>query len=350
MSVKVVIIGAGGLVGQRLSSALVAEKTFNVSSTEALPLQKITLFDANPITHESFNEVKADPRVTCVVGDLCNKEEVTAVLAPDGCTRVSVIHLAAVLSGYAEENFDLGMKVNLYGSLNVMECVRGLCEQLSGPQIFLYCSTDYVCCFNEANRAAPVTEESFRLSPVSYGCQKACVELMICDYSRKGFIDGRVGRLSAVIGRPGWSNSISYPYTGIFTQPLEGKDYDVPLPMDAPYPCSSLNNNCASLLYLASKVDAAALSGVHVQNRVVQIAAKSYTLNDIWAAAQDVAKEKGIKIGSIKQVAAAEGTTSVKEINVCPFVDCSKAEKLGMPMSVDLHDIIRDYVANHIKK
>ena len=101
-----------------------------------------------------------------------------------------------------------------------------------------------------------------------------------------------VGRLSAVIGRPGWSNSISYPYTGIFTQPLEGKDYDVPLPMDVrsvgvridvdaaadvmslrvqrPYPCSALNTNVLGLLFIASKVDGAALG----HNRVIQLPAK----------------------------------------------------------------------------
>lgn len=113
-----------------------------------------------------------------------------------------------------------------------MERVRALKETLGAPQIYAYVSTDYVACFNEQNRTHPVTEESFRLSPVSYGVQKACNELLISDYTRKGFMDGRVGRLSAVIGRPGFSNSISYPFTGIFTQPLEGKDYDVPLPMD----------------------------------------------------------------------------------------------------------------------
>ena len=74
------------------------------------------------------------------------------------------------------------------------------------------------------------------------------------DSCLQGFLDGRVGRLSAVIGRPGFSNSISYPYTGIFTQPLEGKDYDVPLPMEVPYPCSSLKTDAESLLFMATKV------------------------------------------------------------------------------------------------
>jgi nucleoside-diphosphate-sugar epimerase len=89
------------------------------------------------------------------------------------------------------------MKVNLFGSINVIECVRALKDKLGAPQKYVYVSTDYVTCFNEYNKANPVNEESFRLSPVSYGCQKACVELLLCDYTRKGFIDGRVGRLSA---------------------------------------------------------------------------------------------------------------------------------------------------------
>eukprot|EP00911_Craspedida_sp_UC1_P002479 UC1_evm1s1841 len=339
MSLKLVILGAGGLVGARLSGLLTALEKAQAGGDEELEVKKISLFDMND-PKALAPEVRADPRVSIVLGDLTDKATVEALLEPEGCTRVTTIHLAALLSGYAEDNFDLGMKVNLYGTLNVMECVRALNEKLGGPQVYVYVSTDYVACFNEFNKTHPVTEESFRLSPVSYGCQKACNELLICDYSRKGFIDGRVGRLSAVIGRPGWSNSISYPYTGIFTQPLEGKDYEVPLPMDVPYPCSSLNNNVAGLLHLATAVKGEAMG----HNRVVQVPAASFTLDMIWEATQAVAAEEGVKLGAIKSVAPDKGTTTVTEINVCPKVDCSKAERLGFPMAVDLKDIIRDYI------
>ena len=160
------------------------------------------------------------------------------------------------------------------------------------------------------------------------------------EISREG-----VSSLSAVIGRPGWSNSISYPYTGIFTQPLEGKDYDVPLPMDVPYPCSSLDTDIAGIIFLASSVDSAAIG----HNRVVQIPAKSFCLKDIWQATQQVAREEGIRLGKIRQVASNKGDTTVTEINVCPYVDCSKAKRLGLPMRVELTDIIRDYVNRYIK-
>jgi nucleoside-diphosphate-sugar epimerase len=316
----------------------------NVSPTEELPLTKIALFDLKkPDLEES---VALDPRVEVVLGDLCDRETITKLVAPDGCTRVTVMHLAALLSGYSEENFDLGMKVNLFGTINVVECVRSLAEELGGPQIYMYVSTDYVAMFNEYNQTHTVTEESFRLSPVSYGVQKACNELLISDYTRKGFVDGRVVRLSAVIGRPGWSNSISYPYTGIFTQPLEGKDYDVPLPMEIPYPCSALNNNIDGLLFCSTAVDSAAIG----HNRVIQIPCKSYTLSQIWEATQKVAEAEGITLGKVKQVAASAGATTVTEINVCPQVSCAKAEALGCPMEVNLEEIIKDYIANHIRK
>lgn len=309
-----------------------------------MPIGKIVLFDIND--KGIPQRAKSDARSTIALGDLTDKATVLAALDPTGFTHVTVIHLAALLSGNSEDNFDLGMKINLFGTINVMECVREVSKVLGSPQIYIYVSTDYVAAFNEYNRTHPVTEESFRLSPVSYGCQKACCELLVCDYTRKGFLDGRVARLSAVIGRPGFSNSISYPYTGIFTQPLEGKDYDVPLPMEIPYPCSSLNNNCEGLLFLAGQVDGTKLE----HNRVVQLPALSFTLSQIWEATQKVAAEEGIALGKIRCVSASAGSTTIKEINVCPVVDCSKAERLGLPMAVNLHDIIRDYIHVHIKK
>jgi len=302
------------------------------------------LFDNNEKSIPDF--LKKDPRVEIVIGDLCSPTDIGRAVDPKGATRVTTIHLAALLSGNSEDNFDLGMKINLYGTLNVMENVRALKQKLGAPQIYVYSSTDYVAAYNEYNKTHPVSEESFRLSPVSYGVQKACNELLVCDYTRKGFLDGRVGRLSAVIGRPGFSNSISYPYTGIFTQPLEGKDYDVPLPMQIPYPCSSLNTNVDAFVFMAGKLDGEKLG----HNRVIQLPAKSYTLQQIWDATQKVAKEEGVKLGKIRSVSANTGATTIKEINVCPVVDVSKAKALGMQTEFELSEIIRDYIKNYINK
>jgi nucleoside-diphosphate-sugar epimerase len=348
MSVKVVILGAGGLVGARMIENLVSRSTFGVGSSDGpLPLAKIVLFDMRDISADLTAEQRADPRVSCVAGDLTDRATLDVVFAPEGCTRVTVIQLAAVLSGYAESDFELGMKVNLYGAIGVMDALRAVGQELGTPCIYLFTSTDYVTAYNTTNKENPTNEESFRLSPVSYGIQKACVELLLCDYSRKGFIDGRVGRLSAVLGRPGWSNSISWSYTGIFTQTLEGKDFECPgaLPMDRPFPCSDVRNNVAGLLYLASEVNGDDLG----HNRVVQLPARSLTLASIWEACQEVAKQEEIApLGKVSIGELPEDAT-VKELNVCPAVDISKAVALGLPNEISIHEIIRDYIHLHIK-
>jgi len=350
MSLQVVVLGAGGLVGFRLAQKMQALERMHISPSVELPLERIVLVDQRDCS-DTLAPILIDKRFHMEVGDLCEKEFLDRICSPaEGITAVTVLHLAAMLSGNSEEDFDGAMRVNLQGPITVMNTLRSISAKLGRPQNYLFVSTDYVTCFNATNRANPVNEESFRLSPVSYGCQKACVELLVCDYTRKGFIDGRVGRLSAVIGRPGFSNSISYPYTGIFTQPFLGKDYSCPLPMDIPYPCSALVNNVECILFLAGKADCKSMDDAHVCNRVVQLPAKSWTLTDIWAAAQEVASEEGIALGKVRQVDSSAGSTTVKEINVCPQVDCSKAEKLGLPMNVDLKDIIRDYVRNHVFK
>eukprot|EP00662_Eupelagonemidae_sp_cell21_P036152 gene36152-21571_t len=153
--------------------------------------------------------------------------------------------------------------------------VAGLCEKLVAM-------TTFQENFDLGMKAHPVNEESYRLSPVSYGVQKA-----------------------AVLGRPGWSNSISWSWTGIFTQTLAGKDFEVPgvLPMDRPYPCSCVRNNVDGLLHLASAVGAEQLG----HNRV-----------------------HGIRLGHVSQGALPKDAT-VKELNVCPRVDCAKAVALGLP-------------------
>jgi len=345
-SLKLIVLGAGGLVGERMADKLVSMQTFAISSDKQVPLKSIVLFDMRELT-DLAPAVAGDPRVKCMAGDLTDRATLDKVFAPDGCTRVTCIQLAALLSGYAESNFDLGMKVNLQGAITVMEAMRAVSTQLGSPQIYVFTSTDYVAAYNDANKATPVSEESFRLSPVSYGVQKACVELLLCDYSRKGFIDGRVGRLSAVLGRPGWSNSISWSFTGIFTNPLAGKDFECPaaLPMDRTLPCSCVKNNVDCLLALGGSVDADKLG----HNRVVQVPARSLSLEMIWAGCQEVAKEKGISesLGKLTKGELPKDAT-VTEMNVCPAVDHSRAIALGLPDKVCIKDIIRDYYSRHV--
>ena len=103
--------------------------------------------------------------------------------------------------------------------------------------------------------------------------------------------------------------------------------------------------NVDSFIHLAGRVDSAAIG----HNRVVQFPAKSWTLADIWGAAQAVGAEEGIRMGKMTLIEANDGDTTVKEINVCPRTDCAKAARLGFPMTVDLKGIIRDYVHRYVR-
>ncbi|PAA63230.1 hypothetical protein BOX15_Mlig002898g1 [Macrostomum lignano] len=347
MSVQAVVIGANGFLGRRLVETLCRRRNLRVSANEKLPVSSIVLFDVAD-SSDAFmrRQCDEDSRCCLVLGSLTKAEDTAEALRPRAtdCRTVVSFHLAAMLSGQAEANFDGGMQVNLFGAITVIEQVRALGVKLGRPQIYVYVSTDYVACFNDTNRRVPINEEAFRLSPTSYGVHKACVELLVCDYSRHGFIDGRVARISAVIGRPGFSNSVSSSYSMIFTQTLLGRDYTVYPDMDYPYPCSCIDNNCRCLIKLAGKVTAEQLG----HNRVVQLPARSLTLRQIWAATQRVAAELDIKLGAITQSSLAESPFSFKSMNVVPAVDHSRAVSLGLPDNVDVDSIIKEYVRRFV--
>jgi hypothetical protein len=198
---------------------------------------------------------------------------------------------------------------------------------------------------------------------------------MVCDYTRKGFFDGRVARLGGVIGRPEFSNSISYPWTGVFTQTLGGKDYAIPQDLfkggkltmaDLFLPCSSLNNNVKGILHCCTKLDSEKLG----HNRVIQVPTRSFNLQEIWDLTQKLyntdlgskLRAHGItKLGQIllpgddapsKKAATAPpdggAKPTVKELNVCPKQDISKAIDFGLPNEVSLETIIREFADNHI--
>lgn len=128
MSLKVVILGAGGLVGARLVRKIINETEMFCGPNEKLPIKELHLVDLYPMDKVIDKAVFADPRVKVTIGDLCDASLIRKVCNPNGATRVTVLHIAALLSGYAEDNFKLGIKVNLHGPLAVMDELTALRE------------------------------------------------------------------------------------------------------------------------------------------------------------------------------------------------------------------------------
>lgn len=204
---KVVITGGAGFLGLRLARRLLDGRKLTGASGEPESIDRIVLVDVALAPLE-------DARVTRIVGDIADPALVAQALGND---TDSVFHLAAVVSGQAEADFDLGMRVNLDATRALLEA----CRRLPRPPRFIFASS--VAVFGGALPA--LVPESWALNPQSsYGTQKVIGELLVNDYSRKGFVDGRALRLPTVSVRPGKPNRAASSFaSGIIREPLGGE-------------------------------------------------------------------------------------------------------------------------------
>lgn len=212
----VLILGGGGFIGSRLAKTLASNgglKSGNIST--------LTLID------KAFPpEMLQDARFTCVEADFCDPEALKSALEkkPD-----VIFHLAAVVSGEAEKNFDLGMKVNFHASLQLLELCRSLDIQ---PRIVFASS----CGVFGGDVTQTITEDTDPKPRSSYGTQKAMVELLMRDYSRKGFVDARSIRLPTITVRPGKPNAATSSFlSGIIREPLNGISATYPVPPETAF-------------------------------------------------------------------------------------------------------------------
>jgi len=212
---KVVITGGGGFLGSRLARALLARGKLTAPDGTECQISRIVLLDtAFPAT------MPEDPRLETVSGDVAERAVLERVVAPDAG---SVFHLAAVVSGGAEADFDLGMRVNLEGTQLLLERMR----QCARPPRLVFTSS--VAAFG--GELPPVLDDSTTPTPqTSYGTQKVASEYLISDYSRKGFLDGRSLRLPTIVVRPGKPNAAASSFaSGILREPLNGVVSECPV-------------------------------------------------------------------------------------------------------------------------
>jgi D-erythronate 2-dehydrogenase len=209
----ILITGAAGMVGRKLTARLAADQTLN-----GKPIERLTLLDVEaPRPPNGFRG-----HVQAIAADIADREAMRAAIA----ARPDVIfHLAAVVSGEAELDFEKGVRVNFDGSRALLEAVRavggGYCPR------FVFSSSIAVF-------GAPFPDsipDDFALTPLtSYGTQKAMVELMLADYSRRGFVDGIGVRLPNVVVRPGNPNkAASGFFSSIIREPLNGEEAVLPV-------------------------------------------------------------------------------------------------------------------------
>ncbi|VFR18692.1 Nucleoside-diphosphate-sugar epimerases [plant metagenome] len=204
---KVLVTGSSGFLGQRFIEALLARRDIPDGRGGAGPVTEILALDQGP-------GALRDTRVRDIQADIADAAQLRDLMTPD---VVGIAHLAGVVSGTAEADFDLGMRVNLDGTRTLLEAARGL----GRPIPFLFSSSLAVY----GGDLPEVVDDDTRPDPQSsYGIQKLIGELLVADYTRKGYIDGRSVRIPTVSVRPGLPNGAASSFaSGIIREPMAGK-------------------------------------------------------------------------------------------------------------------------------
>jgi D-erythronate 2-dehydrogenase len=232
---KIVITGGCGFLGRRLALHLL-EKGSTLGA-----IDELVLFDNAP----SALPLPDDKRVRVVNGDIADRATVQQLIAPNGTKTPTdaVFHLAAIVSGQAEADTDLGYRVNLVGTRAVLDACRALG---SAPRLIFASSLAVY-----GGALPPAVGDDTALTPQSsYGTQKAIGELLVNDYSRKGFIDGRALRLPTVVVRPGLPNRAASTFaSSMIREPLTGKDAVCPVSPETVMALASPRRVVASLAH-----------------------------------------------------------------------------------------------------
>lgn len=217
---KVVITGGAGFIGRRLAQRLLTRGALAGANGRDAAIDEIVLFDiavpAPPLA--------PDPRLHVVTGDIADAATIRRLIdAP----TTTVFHLAAVVSAEAEANTDIGYRVNLDGTRTVLEACRALGTR---PRLVFASSLAVY-----GGDLPPAVGDDTPLRPqTSYGAQKAMGELMVNDFSRKGYVDGRAIRLPTIVVRPGRPNRAASTWaSSIIREPLSGADVVCPVSRDA---------------------------------------------------------------------------------------------------------------------
>jgi nucleoside-diphosphate-sugar epimerase len=209
---RVLITGGAGFLGQRLAQSILSAGVLAGPDGAPTRVSRLLLLDTvAPTQTLSGAEV--------MVGDITEPAVLQRALG-DGVD--SIFHLAAVVSAAAEADFDLGMRVNLDGTRNLLDA----CRSLSRPPRFVFASSIAVF-----GLAPPMVEDDTLPTPQSsYGTQKAMCELLLEDCSRRGFVDGRALRLPTIVVRPGRPNKAASSFaSSILREPLAGEPADCPV-------------------------------------------------------------------------------------------------------------------------
>ena len=321
----VLIIGAAGMVGRKLTAALLA-----AGQVGGKPLSKLTLTDVIEPQKVAFSGT-----VETNAADLSAPATAATLVAgrPD-----LVFHLAAIVSGEAEADFEKGYRINLDGTRYLLEAIR-LEGLKSGAYLPRLVFTSSIAVFGAPFPEA-IGDEFFNTPLTSYGTQKAICELLLNDYSRKGFVDGIGIRLPTITVRPGKPNlAASGFFSNILREPLAGHEAVLPVSKDVRHWFASPRAAVGFLIH-AAEMDSAQLGW----RRTISAPGLSATVGEEIEALRRVAGDKVVNL--IKEV---PDETIIKIVAGWPRnFDTKRAVGLGFKAESSMDEIIRVHIEDEL--
>lgn len=321
----VLIIGAAGMVGRKLAERLVKDRILGNRTVEAMTLVDIV----TPPTPIGFTG-----KLTLQTMDLSDPDAADTLIAarPD-----VVFHLAAIVSGEAELDFEKGYRINLDGTRHLFEAIRlahvadGYCPRL----VF----TSSIAVFG-APLPFPISDDFHTTPLTSYGTQKAICELLLSDYSRKGYFDGIGIRLPTVCIRPGKPNkAASGFFSNILREPLIGQEAVLPVGEDIRHWHASPRSAVGFLLHGAA-LDLATVG----PNRNLSMPGLSATVGEQIEALRRVAGETAVKL--------IRHEPDERIMRICAGwpggFEASRASGLGFTAETSFDEIIRVHIEDEL--
>ena len=323
---KVLITGGAGFLGLTLARQLCAKTQFSLGQGPQGAIDCILL---NDTVIPQIRPEGLDERVSFVAGDISDRAVVGKLVDRDD---IVIFHLASVVSAGGEADFDLAIRVNLTGTLNILEAARA---RAGAPRVVFASSTAVFGGQAMPNTVSDLTKQT---SQTTYGMTKTIGELLINDYSRKGFIDGRSARLPHIIVRPCKPNAAASSFcSGVFREPLNGEDFAVPVPPETLLPLLGYRNCVQSFIHLA-ELPAEVLG----DDRAVFLRNEGHTVHQMIETLKQVARRNGRVLGKISM---SHDPVVAKIIQGWPSqIDAARAEHLGFPADSSLEAVVQDFI------